>query len=299
MPDLPPSPPSLTDEVPASAGLAKARLDFDERRWTDAYTGLSTAAADGDLVNSDLERLADAAFWTGRIGDAIETRQRLFQSYKVAGDRIGAARTALTLMADHGHLLERSLADGWLRRAIRLLDGLERRAEHAGIGRAAISHALDDGDLEQALRHAEANLELGQELADIDVESVALQDRGRVLLALGRVDEGMADINEAMVAAVSGEISLYPAAVIYCNATIACEDLTDYRSAGEFADAAARWCDNQDLTGFPGMCRVRKVEIIRLKGDWDSAEEEARKACAELADFSPAYAAEGHYQLER
>jgi class 3 adenylate cyclase len=107
----------------------------------------------------------------------------------------------------------------------------------------------------------------------------------------------MALLDEAVVAAISGGVAPYPTAVVYCNATVACEDLTDYRRASEFADAAKRWCERQAISGFPGMCRVRRVEIIRLRGAWAEAEAEAIRACAELQDFCVDYAGEGFYQI--
>jgi len=96
---------------------------------------------------------------------------------------------------------------------------------------------------------------------------------------------------------VSGAVSPYATAVVYCNATVAAADLTDYQRASEFADIAKRWCDRQAIAGFPGMCRVRRVEIMRLRGAWVEAESEARLACAELQDFSLDYAGEGFYQI--
>ena len=107
----------------------------------------------------------------------------------------------------------------------------------------------------------------------------------------------MALLEEAMVAAVGDELSPRAAAIVYCNATIICEDVADYRRATDFAEAAERWCDRQRISGFPGMCRVRRAEIIRLSGDWEKAESEARLACDELRDFSIAYAGEGFYQI--
>lgn len=118
-----------------------------------------------------------------------------------------------------------------------------------------------------------------------------------MLVALGRVDEGLDALDEAVVMAVSGDVSPYPTAMVYCNATIAAEDLTDFRRAGEFAEAAERWCERQAISGFPGMCRVRRVEIIRLRGAWAHAESEARRACKELIEFQPHYAGEGFYQI--
>ncbi|MGH2462792.1 MAG: hypothetical protein ACRDFZ_04090, partial [Candidatus Limnocylindria bacterium] len=122
-------------------------------------------------------------------------------------------------------------------------------------------------------------------------------DKGAVLVQLGRVEEGMALLEEAMVAAIGDELSPRAAAIVYCNATIACEDVADYRRAADFSEAAKRWCERQQIAGFPGMCRVRRAEITRLSGAWEEAESEARQACDELKDFALAYAGEGFYQI--
>jgi class 3 adenylate cyclase len=40
------------------------------------------------------------------------------------------------------------------------------------------------------------------------------------------------------------------------------------------------------LSGFPGVCRVHRAEILRARGDLDLAELEARRACAHLERFN-------------
>ncbi len=277
--------------------LDRARRALAERGWAEALELLGEADAEGGLEAADLEAYGDAAWWMGQLGLAIELRERAFAAYTAAGDRRRAAGIALALANDYSHRQQSSIATGWVKRAERLLADLPESVEHGLLQRPFLGAALGAGDFDTALERAERILEIGARLRDPDLEALGLQDKGRVLIAAGRVDEGMALLDEAVVAAVSGAVSPYPTAVIYCNATVACEDLTDFRRASEFADAAKRWCDRQAITGFPGMCRVRRVEIIRLRGAWTEAEAEARKACAELQDFSLDYAGEGFYQI--
>ena len=66
---------------------------------------------------------------------------------------------------------------------------------------------------------------------------------------------------------------------------VACRDLADYRRAGEWTEATTRWCERQSISGFPGHCRVRRAEIIRLRGAFADAEDEARQAVQELIAF--------------
>jgi class 3 adenylate cyclase len=156
---------------------------------------------------------------------------------------------------------------------------------------------LNRGDLEDALEHANRVFEIGTRLGDRDLMGLGMEDKGTVLVQLGRVEEGMALLEEAMVAAIGDELSPRAAAIVYCNATIACEDVADYRRAADFSEAAKRWCERQQISGFPGMCRVRRAEITRMSGAWEEAESEARLACDELRDFAVAYSGEGFYQI--
>lgn len=277
--------------------LAAGRMALVERRWSDAIGHLQIADDTQSLDGDDLDGLGEASWWLGRLGDAIAYRERAFAAHDAAGDRINAARTALALVTYLTQQVESSIAAGWLRRAERLLDGQPECVAHGWLLRPRLNQAIGRGDLEAALALADQVLDVGLRLGDRDLEAVGLHDRGRVLVALGRVDEGMDALDEAVVMAVSGDVSSYPTAVVYCNATVAAEDLTDFRRAGEFAEAAKRWCDRQAISGFPGMCRVRRVELTRLRGAWAEAESEARVACDELIEFQPSYAGEGFYQI--
>lgn len=277
--------------------LQSAREAAGAHRWGDAFSLLKEADEKGLLERDDLDLYGAAAWWLGQLGTAIEVRERAYAAHLKSADRPRAAAAALALANDYSHRLQASMSNGWVGRAERLLAGIPESSEHGYLARARLNGAMSRGDLDEALRHADVVLDIGERLGDRDLEALGLQDKGRVLVARGDVSEGLAMLDEAVVAAVAGELEPYATAIVYCNATVACQDLTDYRRAGEFSEAARRWCDRQDISGFPGMCRVRRAEVTRLRGAWGEAEAEAIRACAELKDFSLDYAGEGFYQI--
>ena len=279
------------------ANAERARVAFTEHNWSEAIELLRAADAGGALTAADLDALGESAWWMGRLGEAIEARERAFAAHSAAGDLSRAAATALALATDYSHRLQSPVASAWVQRAERLLRELPESREHGYLQRPYIGSALARGSFDEALLGAERLLEIAHRLGDPDLEALGLQDKGRVLIAVGRVEEGMVLLDEAVVAAVGGAVSPHTTAVVYCNATVATADLTDYQRASEFADVAKRWCDRQAIAGFPGMCRVRRVEIIRLRGAWAEAETQARLACDELQEFSLVYAGEGFYQI--
>ena len=115
-----------------------------------------------------------------------------------------------------------------------------------------------EGDHETALQRIQTALDIATRSGDRDLQAMALLDQGRILVSMGRLDEGQALMDEAMVAAVGGDVGAYATGVIYCNMIGSCESIADYRRASEWTEAASRWCDRQSINGF------REVEFLHV-----------------------------------
>jgi tetratricopeptide (TPR) repeat protein len=76
-----------------------------------------------------------------------------------------------------------------------------------------------------------------------------------------------------------------------------CEQLGDFGRAAEWYDAAHGWSEPHSDSGYPGICRVHRAGILRLRGALPEAEREARRAAEELADFLVDAAGEAFYEL--
>ena len=130
-----------------------------------------------------------------------------------------------------------------------------------------------------------------------DLEAMALVIQGRALVLKGEATEGLALLDEATAAAVSGELRPFSTGFIYCVTITSCNGLGDYRRAREWTKAAGRWCDRSDIKGFPGACRVHGATVKRLAGDWPEAEEQALQACEETQGFDAWTTAAGFYEI--
>jgi class 3 adenylate cyclase len=277
--------------------LGAAREAARRHAWTEALE-LYEAAESEQLSAQDLEQLAEAAWWLGRGALCIATRERAHAAYLAEGDRRRAGVVALGLAEDHFHRLAGTVGSGWLDRAERLLEDEAGSVEHGYLVRTRAVIAFEGrSDYQAALEHARQACQIGAETGDRDLAALGLHDQGRILVAMGRVAEGMRLMDEAMVAAVGGELGPMATGRIYCNMIGICEKLADYRRAGEWTEAARRWCERVGHnSGFPGLCRVHRAEIMRLRGDWAEAEQEARRACGELADFLD-FTGEAFYEI--
>jgi tetratricopeptide (TPR) repeat protein len=271
---------------------------YERSDWHEAFEALSAAEAAGSLSPQDLERLADAAWWIGKSEECLKMRERVYALYLATGDTQRAAAVAIAVAEDYFHKLARSVAHGWLQRAERHLEGLPESKQHGWMARSKAMLALDeDKDFDRAWALAGTALEIGRRQADRDLQMLALQDRGRMLVSQGRLSEGMAAIDEAMAASTNGQLGARTTGRIYCNMMSTCERLADYRRAREWNEAARQWCEPHGDSGYPGICRVHRAELLRLNGSWPEAEAEARRASVELDGFLSDAAAEAYYQL--
>jgi tetratricopeptide (TPR) repeat protein len=291
----------VREPSPAVTGgdqLKRAREAFERAAWREAYDGLRAADAVGKLEAEDLERLAEAAWWLSDGTTSLRARERAYREYLQRGEPRAAAWVALALAEDHFHRLARSVGQGWLRRAERHLDGLSDVPERGWLYRLKFVVALEaERKPEKAMEYADLALEIARRVGDTDLAALALQDRGRGLVALGRIGDGMALMDEAMVAATAGELTLRTTGRAYCNMMSTCGQLGDVGRAAEWNEAAHTWAEPYACSGYPGICRVHRAGILRLRGSLKEAEHEARRAAEELVDFLADIAGEAFYEL--
>lgn len=280
---------SPSDElrVHAEQLVRDGRAAMARHNWTEALAAFSEANASSGLPPAALELLAEAAWWNGRMEECITARERAYALYLDQANPRHAALVSIALAENAFQKSSFSVGKGWLRRAEHLLEVEPESIEHGYLARLQERIACDgEGDLERAQALAERAYALGIRFHDRDLEMLALHDRGGILVAKGQVADGLALMEEAMAATLAGQLGAMTTGRIYCNMIDTCEKLADYRRAGEWDEAALRWCNRVGhASGFPGICRVKRAELMRLRGSWSDAEREARRACAELEDF--------------
>lgn len=263
--------------------------------WPEVYSRL--ARRDPGMLSADeLELVAEAAFWAGRPRETIEARRRAYALHRAVGDDRRAARTAWLLFTNHFELDETAAANGWLKRAQRHAAATADTVAQGYVALGLADWALYVGDLDEAFAHACRAAEAGEAAGDVDLAALGTATQGRVDVARGAVDAGVAQLDEAMLAATSGELSAFVTGWVYCLLLDTCHVLGDVRRAAEWTELALRWCEEQGQDSwYPGLCRLHRCEVAALRGEWTAAEEEALRAGEELAAFGDYLVAEGLY----
>lgn len=268
------------------AALQRGRDAFERQAWADAAAGLSAADREEELGPDDLERLALATYLLGRFEESAEITRRAYQASTRAGDVGRAVRSAFWLAVEHLGRGEMAQAAGWLGRAERLVTGDdEERVESGYLLVAAAVKDLASGEASAALQSYQRADELATRFADPDLQVLARLGQGEALIAMQRTDDGLALMDEAMVAVTSGEVSPVVAGVAYCQVIASCHEVFDLRRAQEWTTALDRWCEAQpQLVYFRGQCLLNRAELKRFHGAWQEAADEALRASERLAE---------------
>jgi class 3 adenylate cyclase len=271
---------------PAADPLRAGRAAFARRAWTEAYEQLATADAHAPLSGADLESYGQAAFFAGRGDERLDIKERAYAAYVAEGDPVRAGYFAADLANEQGMRGRMSIASAWARRAEGLLEGQPESYAHGYLALVRSDSARARGDLAEAERLAAEAVEIGRRSGDPDLRAMGLTALGTVKIGAGSATDGIALLEEAAIAAVSGELTPITAGITSCQMIAACRDLTDYQRAQEWLEATDKWCRTQEVSGFPGICRVHRAEIVALQGGWDRAEEELRRATSELKAYA-------------
>jgi class 3 adenylate cyclase len=278
--------------------VESGRAAFAERDWARAYGLLTEAEQEHPLTAEDFELLARAAFWADNPVRAIPIYERAYARHLEAGNRRRAAFIAVDLAHEYGSVkMQRSVGNGWLNRAVRLLAEEPDAPENGYLALERSLLAINRGDYAEALAQGKIAEELGRRHHDRSLEVRGLQRQGMALIEQGEFERGRALLDEAAVAALGGELDPFSTIVVYCNTIGACRDTAAFDQAGEWTERVSAYCDEQGINSFPGMCRVNRAEVMRFTGKLAEAEETAEQAWEELAPWAPRIAAAALYEI--
>jgi class 3 adenylate cyclase len=267
--------------------VAIGRDALERHAWQEAYDALSEADRAGALSGDGLHLLGQAAYWIAHPDETVEALERAYGAYLEEGNRSAAAMMAFRVASQHGMRMSIPLAQGWIATAERLAQEDPESPVHGWLAwTRGLMAWIMQADFEGAIAHYDEALEIAARTGDRDLRGMSLHDKGHGLCLLGNVTEGLALLDEAMVAVVGGELDPEAAGYVYCGTIGACSKLGDYARAAEWTDATLRWCDRQSIPAFPGVCRIHQAELMRLHGSYAKAEEQALLACEELPRFN-------------
>jgi ATP/maltotriose-dependent transcriptional regulator MalT len=256
-------------------------------RWEAARAAFESA---GETPEA-LEGLSWAAWWLDDAESVFAAREAAYRLYRAEGNDAAAGRMATWIAADqldfHGAA---SVANGWRRRAHRLLDGLEPGPDHGWLAfhDGYVAHAA--GEAGRARELARQAAELGRRTGVPDLEMLGLALEGASLVADAEVQAGMQRLDEATAAALAGEAAIpISSAWTCCFLVGACTAVLDFDRACEWCDRIAEFAERYGSRYMLGFCRAEYGAVYLWRGRLDEAEHVLERSLEDFARSRPPY----------
>jgi DNA-binding CsgD family transcriptional regulator len=259
--------------------LERGRAAYAKRAWLEAHDALTAVYERDGLAPEDLELLSICAFMLGRDDDSNAWLERAHQRFLEAGEERRAARSAIWIGLNLASRRQIGPATGWLGRARRILENEDECAEHGYLLLPLMFQHDATGDFVAAGEAAAEAVRIGERFGDRDLFALAIHGQGYMLIKDGRVREGLALLDEGMVAVTAEELLPIVTGLVYCGTILACQEVYEVRRAREWTRALSDWWELQpEMVAFTGRCLVHRAEILQFDGDWPDALEQARRA---------------------
>lgn len=192
-----------------------------------------------------------------------------------AGDTRRAAMACARLGGVFSEFLGNcTAARAWFVRAVRLIEGEPPCIEQGWVAVASLGCDVDDPDV--LLANASIALDRARRFGDVNLETKALADAGLAHVQAGRVDEGMALLDEAMALACGAADHDEVAGKSVCSFLTACYFACDFDRAAAWADVLRRRGLLGDGSGVPILvgnhCDAVQATMLCQLGLWSEAE---------------------------
>lgn len=281
------------------ADLAAGQQALERGEWEAARERFERSLAAGESAEA-WDGLAVARCWLEQYAATMEAREHAYRLYRERDERPAAARMALWLALDSlDYRNELAVANGWLARAARLLEGLPPTPELGNVilirGHIAL---MVDNDAAAARRAAAEGREIARLTNSSDVEVLSLAMEGLARVSEGEVASGMGLLDEATAAALGGDVrDLNAVGVSCCYMIHACERVRDYERASQWCLRVREFCRRWRFTSMFTVCRMQYASVLMHRGELDQAEKELLAAIEELQATRPAAIAPGIARL--
>ena len=216
--------------------LTRAREAYATQDWPTAAASFAEIATD-ELAADDLAAYADTMWWMGRTENNLRLGAAAYDAF-VAESRPAEAAMAATLLGIfHLSRGDEPQGIGWLGRAGRLAKGLPECGVHGYLLFVTeVEGNLRAGRPTVAVEAARQLQDLGRRLDQPDMVAMGIHAEGRALIKSGHAADGLALVDEAMVAVLDGRLAPFTSGTLYCHTIAACHEVADLRRMTRWTD---------------------------------------------------------------
>jgi DNA-binding NarL/FixJ family response regulator len=264
----------METERPA-ARLREARAAFERGDWSEAREIYESLVEEDPKNPEALAGLGETMWFMCEIAEGEALHERAYACFRRVGDVCRAADIALWLSVEYSTAYgSEAVANGWFRRAERLLEDAPMCVAHAELEVLRGWRAADPSAAEQ---HYVRALQLAKEFGYPGMEIRVLAQLGMLKVSLGQLAEGMALLDEGAAAATGGELrSPRQIGSTCCSVLSACDQTSDFERAIQWCRKMIDFTERLRYTPLLPWCRAIYAGVLIQAGDWERAEEELR-----------------------
>lgn len=277
--------------------LVLARQAHGAHDWANAAAHFDAVGAER-LTADDLAAYADALWWLGRVEDNLRLMAVAYEAFLADSRPANAAWVATLLGIFHMGRGDQPQAMGWIGRAGRLLEGIPECPAHGLLLQiTSVEANLQAGNPAAAVDAARHMQAIGNRIDETGLVVLGLNCEGRALIRAGQVVDGLALLDEAMVAARDSHLGPFLTGSLYCHTIAFCHEVADLGRMSRWTDLTEDWLATLSGVGvFGGLCAVHRAQLHVLRGAWEEVERSALPV-TELDGMRVDYAAEAWYVL--
>lgn len=238
--------------------------------WQGATSHFSEALLTSDSPEAH-DGLGIALWWLNDVSRAHRHRIVAYSGYKRQGELSRAAVIAGWLAREQMFLHGSAVAmNGWFARAERLKGQIEPGIASAWCDIFKASMIASPEDLEEVAHDVVCTAQM---LGDENLEAFGLAFSGLARVVRGRVNAGMAHLDEAMTMATSGEVTDFMTiSEVFCVLLSACEVAGDLVRSEQWCRTAAEFAERHNCPFLSAYCRTTYGSLLATLGRWQEAE---------------------------
>ncbi len=240
-------------------------------------------AWEGPVSSELLDLQGRAAYGAGDLEATLGAYEALYrlevEAERPADAAMAAVMVGMYLMMDTGLMAP---VRAWLGHAEKLLEPVSDSPVWPWLEAVRTYERFMCGDMAGAGACAQRAIEGGKRHGIVPPTIIGRVALGRVRIHDGEIDEGLHMLDEVAVELTTGNLDPMTSGQMWCELICAMQWVGQHDRAEEWTEAMERWRQGAAFGGLNGRCRVHRAEILRMRGPWEAAEEEALLACEEL-----------------
>ncbi|MEI6252604.1 MAG: response regulator transcription factor [Mycobacteriaceae bacterium] len=276
-----------------------ARVACSRGDWRAAYEGFGRASGAAELDTDDLSSFGMIAWRLGYGRESIRLSEEAFNRLIAENQPQKAAMKAAEVALQWFNGGDWTITRVWLNRARRLVEQSPDDQALAYLLYVDSQVSICEGRFDDGSRRAEELQELVSRIGSPGLNALSWAASGLAKLPFARTSEGFAELDEAMLPVLAGQVPVDWASDIYCGVIHECHRLEDLSRMKTWTTAMDKWREGPEVAAswYGTTCEIYKWQLLSATDDYRALEERLSNALAGIEDFHAPTTGQGYYEL--